>query len=108
MRVAIIISIFVLYMLVVLAFRTELLSFFPKRRVDRCTILQYTIQNSMEKWQLTNNNVFWGLINWLENVVIYQVWRKLKRINQNQLNIKNEFFIIVVTWTVFTVIAFVL
>ena len=45
---------------------------------------------------------------WLENVVLYQVWRKLKRIKQNQLNIKNEFFIIVVSWTIFTVLAFVL
>jgi hypothetical protein len=45
---------------------------------------------------------------WLENVVLYQVWRKLKRIKQNQLNIKNEFFIMVVTWTISNVLAFAL
>jgi hypothetical protein len=45
-------------------------------------------------------------INWLELVYMYSVWRQLKKVNQDQLNIKNEVGLCTISWIVFSVVYF--
>ena len=49
------------------------------------------------------NQIMFIIVNYIEVVYLYITWRRLKQVDYDQLNIKNEFKAIVSCWIVFSV-----
>lgn len=54
------------------------------------------------------NQVSFVFINWLEIIFLIIYWLRLRKVKQDQLNIKHEFKTITATWTTFSMIYFIL
>ena len=60
----------------------------------------------LPRYQLTINDISFVFINWLEVVYLFTVWNGLKRIEQDQLNIKNELKVTTNCWIAFSLLYF--
>ncbi len=58
------------------------------------------------KYQITINNILFLFVNWLELAYLYYTWLKLKRLKEDQLNIKNEIKYITFWWILFSFLYF--
>jgi len=61
----------------------------------------------IEKFRLTTNEMVFLIVNWIELAYMYYVWKQLSKINQDQLNIKNELLLTTVSWIIFSTLYFV-
>lgn len=79
----------------------------PVFRSDECRIIQVGMNYSIIKYQITINEIVFLFVNWLELAYLYYTWMKLKRVKQDQLNIKNEIQLITIWWIGFSFIYFI-
>lgn len=63
-------------------------------------------ENHLEYWKLTTNQASFVIVNYLELYYIVHCWMKLRKIKKDMLNIKNEFLLITLGWTVLSIIYF--
>ena len=85
--------------------------FLPLYRENSCLYVQMyyrTKSVTFAKGLLTMSRISFQIFNWIEIALLYFVWRKLNRINQDQLNIKREMAYATAFWWSFSIIYFFL
>ena len=85
--------------------------FLPLYRGDSCLYVQMyyrTKSVTVAKGLLTMSRISFQIFNWIEIALLYYIWRKLNRINQDQLNIKKEMAYATAFWWSFSIIYFFL
>ena len=88
-----------------------LVIFLPLYRENSCLYVQMyyrTKSATFAKGLLTMSRISFQIFNWAEIALLYFVWRKLNRINQDQLNIKREMAYATAFWWSFSIIYFFL
>jgi len=99
---------FTLFGMLVYSKMSPLFMLMPIYRSDQCHYVQlYGNDDTLPKYQVTTNQIMFYLVNWMELAYIYYVWKQLKKINQDQLNIKNELMLITWSWIIFSLFYFV-
>ena len=80
-----------IYGAILLIFMYPLSVIMPIYKSDECLIMWYKYSHAktynINKGMLTAQKLTFTVVNWLELVVLYRVWRNLKAYKQNQLNI---------------------
>jgi hypothetical protein len=89
----------------------------PIYRNDSCLQIHYGYGGSFQswaqsdkplyKWFLTAQSTFFIFINWLEIVGMYLVFKGLRKIEMNKLNIKAEIKLAALIWSFFSVFYFI-
>jgi len=78
----------------------------PIFRSNDCRYMQLRDGHDIVKYQITINNILFLFVNWLELAYLYYTWLKLKRLKEDQLNIKNEIKYITFWWILFSFLYF--
>ena len=84
----------------------QLIMLMPIFRPNECLMVKIDNDYGVTLAQLNVNTYVFIIVNWLEVIYLYYIWKKLKRVEQDQLNIKNEFGWITTCWIVFSIIYF--
>lgn len=58
------------------------------------------------KFNLTNNQILFEVVHWIEMVYMYYVTKQLTQIEHSQLNIKNELMLASFCWVGFSLVFF--
>ena len=56
----------------------------------------------LPKYYISSHELVYMFVNWIELAYLYSQWRRLQKLEQNQLNIKMEFIVAVVAWIIFS------